>query len=141
MDSVQSGCAANIAAAENAAASRMLGLAEIFKTRTSKEWLKILEDADIPCMPMHDLQSMMEDPHLVATGFFQIVEHPALGQMKVMKPAMQFSETPASVDRLAPTLGEHGLEILRENGLSDEEIANLRECGALIIPNAPTPAI
>jgi len=116
-------------------------IAEIFQTRTSKEWLKILEDADIPCMPMHDLQSMMDDPHLVATGFFQTVEHPALGTMKTMRPAMHFSETPASIDRLAPTLGEHGIEILRENGLSDEEIAMLRESGTLIVPDAPTPAI
>jgi crotonobetainyl-CoA:carnitine CoA-transferase CaiB-like acyl-CoA transferase len=90
---------------------------------------------------MHDLQSMMEDPHLVATGFFQTVEHPSFGAMKIMRPAMQFSETPASVQRLPPVLGEHGIEILRENGISDAEIEHLRESGVLILPGAPTPAI
>ena len=58
-----------------------------------------------------------------------------------MRPAMHFSETPASIDRLAPVLGEHGIEILRENGVSEEEIAVLRESGVLIVPDAPTPAI
>src|SRR3569832_930186 len=44
-------------------------LARIFETRTTAEWTELLTVADVPVMPMHDLQSVLEDPHLVATEF------------------------------------------------------------------------
>ena len=44
-------------------------------------------------MPMHDLESLLEDPHLVATGFFPIVEHPTEGTIHSMKVSARFSET------------------------------------------------
>ena len=44
-------------------------LARIFETRTTAEWTELLEQADVPVMPMHDLESILHDPHLVATGF------------------------------------------------------------------------
>ena len=55
-------------------------LARIFETRTTAEWTELLTKADVPVMPMHDLESMLEDPHLVATDFFPVVEHPTEGR-------------------------------------------------------------
>ena len=55
-------------------------LARIFETRTTAEWTELLDKADVPVMPMHDLESMLQDPHLVATDFFPVVDHPSEGQ-------------------------------------------------------------
>jgi crotonobetainyl-CoA:carnitine CoA-transferase CaiB-like acyl-CoA transferase len=98
-------------------------LARIFKSRTTAEWSELLTRADIPVMPMHDLQSMLEDPHLNATDFFPVVEHPTEGPIRNMKVAATWSETRAEPVRLAPRLNQHGEEILREAGFTAEEIA------------------
>jgi crotonobetainyl-CoA:carnitine CoA-transferase CaiB-like acyl-CoA transferase len=100
-------------------------LARIFETRTTAEWLELLTRADIPVMPMHGLESILDDPHLVATGYFPIVEHPTEGPIRSMKVSAAWSETPAETVRLAPRLNEHGEEILREAGFSADEIKTL----------------
>jgi formyl-CoA transferase len=76
-------------------------------------------------MPMHDLESLLQDPHIVATGFFPIVDHPTEGRIRNMRPSARFSETPVETKRLAPRLSEHSAEILREAGFSPDEIAAL----------------
>ena len=48
-------------------------LARILETKTTAEWTAILEKADVPVMPMHDLESLLGDPHIVATDFFPVV--------------------------------------------------------------------
>jgi crotonobetainyl-CoA:carnitine CoA-transferase CaiB-like acyl-CoA transferase len=100
-------------------------LARIFETRTTAEWLDLLTKADIPVMPMHDLESILQDPHLVSTGFFPVVDHPSEGKIRSMKASAHWSETPSEPSRLAPRLNEHGGEILKEAGFSAEEIATL----------------
>jgi formyl-CoA transferase len=45
-------------------------------------------------------------------------------------PPVNFADTPAEIRRMAPTLGQHSAEILREAGLSDAEIAAMAETGA-----------
>jgi formyl-CoA transferase len=76
-------------------------------------------------MPMHDLESILQDPHLAATGFFPVVDHPTEGKIRSMKASARWSETPSRPSRLAPRLNEHGGEILHEAGFSTEEIAAL----------------
>ena len=97
-------------------------LARIFETRTTAEWMKLLEDADVPVMPMHDLESILTDPHLAQTNFFPIVEHPSEGAIRSMKVSATWSETAAEPTRLAPKLGEQSAEILAEVGYSADEI-------------------
>ena len=100
-------------------------LARIFETRTTAEWTELLTKADVPVMPMHDLESILHDEHLVATGFFPVVEHPTEGPIRNMKVSATWSETPAESVQLAPRLNEHGAEILREAGFTAHEIATL----------------
>jgi crotonobetainyl-CoA:carnitine CoA-transferase CaiB-like acyl-CoA transferase len=76
-------------------------------------------------MPMHDLEGMLKDEHLVATGYFPVVAHPTEGPIRSMKVSAAWSDTPAEPWRLAPRLNEHGEEILREAGFSADEIASL----------------
>jgi crotonobetainyl-CoA:carnitine CoA-transferase CaiB-like acyl-CoA transferase len=98
-------------------------LARIFTTRTTEEWTELLTKADVPVMPMHDLESILHDPHLTATDFFPVVDHPTEGPIRNMKVSASWSETPAESARLAPRLNAHGEEILHEAGFSAEEIA------------------
>jgi len=107
-------------------------LARIFETRTTDEWIDVLTKADIPVMPMHDLESILQDPHLVSTGFFPVVDHPSEGKIRSMKTSARWSETPSQPFRLAPRLNEHGSEILKEAGFSEDEIATLVREGATL---------
>jgi crotonobetainyl-CoA:carnitine CoA-transferase CaiB-like acyl-CoA transferase len=106
-------------------------LSRIFQTRTTAEWAKLLDDADVPSTPMHTLESMMQDPHMVATDFFQKAEHPTEGAVRNMKVSAAWSKTPVNPTRLASHLGEQNAEVLAEVGYSAAQIAKLVEDGVL----------
>ena len=104
-------------------------MADTLKTRTTAEWLKLMDDADIPVMPLNDIHSLIKDPHLNDAGFFQFREHPTEGKIRVTQVPGSYSEHQVSVRRLAPSLGEHTEEVLREAGFSGDEIAKLKPKG------------
>ena len=88
-------------------------------SRTTQEWIDLMEEADIPVMPVRMLPDLPQDPHIEATGFFQRVAHPTEGAIWTTKPPVKFSATPARHDlRPAPRLGEHSEEIL--SGVLDD---------------------
>lgn len=88
-------------------------VAHIALTRTTDDWLDLMEQADIPAMPVRNLSDLPNDPHLAATGFFQRIDHPTEGAIWTTRPPVRFSATPAQHDhRPAPRLGEHSDEIL-----------------------------
>jgi crotonobetainyl-CoA:carnitine CoA-transferase CaiB-like acyl-CoA transferase len=105
-------------------------VALLMTERSSEEWLALFERADIPAMPLHSVQSLIEDPHLAATGFFRSTQHPSEGELRVMQPPGTWSESPPAVTRHAPRLGEHSLEVLREAGVSEADIGELVASGA-----------
>ncbi|MEA2830811.1 MAG: hypothetical protein QOF22_1559, partial [Bradyrhizobium sp.] len=66
---------------------------------------------------------LLQDPHIVATNSFPIVDHPTEGPIRSTKVAATWSETSVELKRLAPRLNEHCVEILHEAGFSADEIA------------------
>jgi len=101
----------------------------LFTARTTAEWIELLVAIDVPVMPLHDLQSIQDDPHLVATGFFTTVEHPTEGRLRSMRVPSTWSDTQPSPTRHAPRLGENSAEILGELGYAQAEIDALASSG------------
>jgi crotonobetainyl-CoA:carnitine CoA-transferase CaiB-like acyl-CoA transferase len=105
-------------------------LGKIATTRTNAEWLVELDRRNIPAMIVNSLESLLRDPHLEATGFWQVMEHPTEGTLRLPGIPAAYGKTPASIRRLPPRLGEHTDDILREAGFTPAEIEALRASGA-----------
>lgn len=105
-------------------------IAEVMPQRTSAEWLHLLEQADIPAMPVNRLDDLADDPHLRATDFFVDYDHPSEGRLRTTAPPVR--GLGAAIRRGAPRLGEHSREILEEAGLDVAAITALEDCGACI---------
>jgi len=95
---------------------------ECLADRPTAEWVGTLGALDIPVAPITTLEQLAEDAHLSAVGFFRKADHPTEGPIVTPDTPVRFSRTPAAIDRLQPKLGQHSMEVLREAGLSDEEI-------------------
>lgn len=104
-------------------------VAEVIATRTSADWIELLESADIPVMPMHTIETLLEDPHLQAVGFFETLEHPSEGTIRSLGVPSTWSRTQPKVTRHAPRLGQHSAEILASLGYDPAQIAALATKG------------
>ncbi|HPF25411.1 MAG: CoA transferase [Steroidobacteraceae bacterium] len=102
----------------------------IMATRTTAEWLAIFGDTSVPTIVVNTLEDLTRDPHLDAVGFWQFVDHPTEGRLRMPSLPVNFGATPADIRRHAPRLGEHSVEVLREAGLTDAAIEQLRKAGA-----------
>jgi crotonobetainyl-CoA:carnitine CoA-transferase CaiB-like acyl-CoA transferase len=104
--------------------------AEAMKRRTTAEWIEILDKADVPCMPYHTLDSLMEDPHLADVGLIEEIDHPTEGRIKSLRVANRLSRFTPSLERHAPHLGEQSVAMLGELGFSKAEIDAMIASGA-----------
>jgi crotonobetainyl-CoA:carnitine CoA-transferase CaiB-like acyl-CoA transferase len=100
-------------------------LAELFVKRSTGDWLRLLEKADIPVSRMNTIEDLLDDPHLRASGFFIDEQHPSEGSIRGMRTPTEWSGGSPPPQRPAPRMGEHSLEVLREAGYSEPEIAEL----------------
>ena len=100
--------------------------------KTTDEWLALLRQLEIPAARMSSLDDVMADPQLAASGFFKRATHPTEGEILYTDLPVRFSDTAISPERLQPRLGEHSLDVLREAGLSENEIKSLLASGATV---------
>jgi crotonobetainyl-CoA:carnitine CoA-transferase CaiB-like acyl-CoA transferase len=95
---------------------------------TNREALELLAKAKIPAGPVLKPQQTLDDPHINAVGFFEPIEFPGAPKpAPIAKVPVWLSQTPGSIRRRAPLLGEHTDQILAELGYSKAAIATLRE--------------
>ena len=104
--------------------------------RTTAEWAELLKRADIPVFPANTFESLLDDPHLKAIGFFREEAHPAAGTIRETAVPSEWSDTPPEGYRPPPTLGQHTAEVLAEAGCSDDEIAAVLAANARHRPPA-----
>ena len=102
-----------------------------FVTKTREEWTKILKEEGCIFTPVQTPLDLTNDPQAFANNYFIDVQHPAWGKIKMTGFPWDFSDTPASWRREAPAFGQHTEEILSELGYSRNDIAKLREKGAI----------
>ncbi|WP_067899275.1 CaiB/BaiF CoA transferase family protein [Actinomadura chibensis] len=102
--------------------------------RTTAEWQEAFERADIPSSKVNTIRDLFEDEHLAATGFFERVDHPSVGRLRMARSPVDMGDRATAAPRLPPRLGEHSVEIAREAGCDDAAIAALLGRGALVTP-------
>lgn len=106
--------------------------AEGLKQKTTAEWIEIFDRTDVPAMPFQTLEQIMQDPHLKDVGFFETIEHPTEGRIINMKLPNTLSRGARKDFRAAPKIGQQSVEILREAGFTDADIAALIQSGATV---------
>jgi crotonobetainyl-CoA:carnitine CoA-transferase CaiB-like acyl-CoA transferase len=107
-------------------------LAEVFKKRSKRDWLELLEAAGVPNGPINDVAQVFEEPQVKARGVRIELEHAAAGKLPLVASPMRFSETPIEYRQAPPLVGEHTEEILRAVlGKGEGEIARLRKAGVI----------
>jgi crotonobetainyl-CoA:carnitine CoA-transferase CaiB-like acyl-CoA transferase len=87
-------------------------LAGHLAVRDTGDWLDVLHGVDIPASPVNSIDDLINNPHLMAVNFFEEMDHPTEGRVRVCRYPVRFGGSPASVRRLAPNLGEHNAEVL-----------------------------
>lgn len=92
----------------------------------TSEWLAFCEAHGIPCAPVNRMDDLPEDPHVRAVGLFQEAEHPTEGRYRLVRSPIRFAGRHWSVRRHAPALGEHTEDVLREAGVSEEDIRDIK---------------
>jgi alpha-methylacyl-CoA racemase len=111
---------------------------EIFRARTRQEWKAFNDQHDAMIEPVLDLDEALESELAREREMVISYEQPELGEVRQLGFPIKLSQTPASIERPAPALGEHTMEVLRSAGYSAEEVAALEERGAARGPNLET---
>ncbi|KAL4222260.1 hypothetical protein ACF0H5_018297 [Mactra antiquata] len=103
-----------------------------FKDDTTEYWLEALEGSGIPYGPINNMKQVFADPQVLHNDLIQTMDHPTVGTVKVVGPAVRFSESSTVLNHTPPTLGEHTKPVLRELlNMSDCEINVLMKNGII----------
>jgi formyl-CoA transferase len=100
-------------------------------TKSSADWVEILNKAGVPCGPILNVKEVFEDEQVRHLKLAVKVQHPRLGEQEVQNLPVTLSRTPGAVRTASPDLGEHTGQVLAELGYSREEIAALHRDGAV----------
>lgn len=110
-------------------------VSDIIKQRTVEEWCRRLEEADVPHAPVLTVAQALEHPQVRARGMVGEIDHPTLGRLGQVGPALQMNGADRSWARLAsppPLLGQHTRQVLlAELGCSEELVDELVAAGVV----------
>jgi len=97
--------------------------------KSSAVWVKILNQAGVPCGPIYDIDEMFNDPQVKHLGMAAPITHSALGPIEIVSQAASLSRTPFRIHSATPELGEHTDEILDGLGIKAADVSSLKERG------------
>jgi len=101
---------------------RLSMTAEVLETRSSAEWLALLDAEGVPCAPVLERHQVFEHEQIEINEMISEFDHPVAGRIRQPRPAARFDRTPAGMQRHAPVLGEHSDEILTELGFDPVDL-------------------
>ncbi len=99
--------------------------------RPAREWVELMNAAEIPSGPLYAVDEALNDPHIQARRMIVQMEHPSVGPFKSLAFPALFSGTPMSYRIAPPRLGEHTDQVLAELGYDAEAIAALHAAGVV----------
>ncbi|MFX1363370.1 MAG: CaiB/BaiF CoA transferase family protein [Promethearchaeota archaeon] len=104
---------------------------EEFLKKTQKEWFNIFKDLDACVMPINTFAEACEDPQIEARKMIVEMNHPKFGKIQNIASPIKYSRTPLIIKNVAPNLGQHTLEILKNLRYSEEDIRSFRKRGII----------
>ena len=121
--------ATNQARLENRAALEA-EMEAVFATGTTAHWVAVLEKAGVPCGPVYNYAQMFADPQVEHRGLIQYAGDPELGRVPHIRTPIRIGDD-IKVRSVAPKLGQHNAEIFGRLGLTEADLAGLREKGVV----------
>jgi crotonobetainyl-CoA:carnitine CoA-transferase CaiB-like acyl-CoA transferase len=107
-------------------------LSEIFLTRGTDEWVRLLDAANVPCSPVNDIGQALNHPQVQAMQMVLDVARRQGDPLRLVGVPLNLSATPATPGGAPPSLGEHTCSILKDElGLDDARIEALRKEGTI----------
>jgi crotonobetainyl-CoA:carnitine CoA-transferase CaiB-like acyl-CoA transferase len=106
-------------------------VAALFSQKSRDDWVKILNEREIPCAPVYDVGEVPSDPHVTSRRMIFQIETKAFGKLNQVATPIRMSHSTLSVRSPPPKLGEHTLQILQELGYSTNDAERLRTEGAI----------
>jgi len=100
---------------------------EVTITKTSNEWVEMLEKVGVPCGPINSIDKVFDDPQVQHLGIAQEIETIPFGDTKLVGQPFNLSRSSSSMKRRPPEKGEHNEDVLADLGFSEEELTVLKE--------------
>ena len=98
---------------------------------TKNELWEIAQAARVISAPVNNMEDVLNDPTFAERGAFASMDHPEAGEVQLPGRPFIMGETPWELRRLAPLLGQHNQEVLSRLGYSQDEVAKLKQQGAI----------
>ena len=98
--------------------------------RSALEWEEIFGER-VPCAAVRPIEDMFDHPQVIAEDLVTTLDHPVVGRYRTMTKPIKFADTPGPPPTPSPVFGQHSEEILAAYGYSAQDIAALRERGAI----------
>ncbi|MCI0902570.1 MAG: CoA transferase [Chloroflexi bacterium] len=106
-------------------------LIAVFAQNTTDHWVGLIVEAGVPCGPINTVSEVVSNPQVLARNMIAEVDHPNVPNLKFPASPLKLTDSPATIRRVPPLLGQHNEEILAEAGYSPEKIADMKERGVI----------
>lgn len=105
-------------------------LAAVFREKSRDEWVRIMNEQNIPCAPVYEIREVPSDPHLGSRSMILEIDTKEYGRLHQLATPIRFNESQSTIRLPPPRLGEHTGQILQEIGYPPEEVEQLAAIGA-----------
>ena len=103
----------------------------VFRHESTEHWVKLINEAGVPCGPINRVSEVVSNPQVLARNMIVEMEHPNVPELRTPGSPLKLADSPATVRRPPPLLGQHNDEVLCELGYAPSEIERLRQEGVI----------